>query len=203
MTKSPTIRLLFGLLITLAAVTGFSWHALYQISGLRKLQADTIDLSRHDSFLLLRVQNDLNMIGLKLRDMTQAPRGPGIAQYGGQFARLREDLEDALQSDAQLIPVGHRAKEQADLVQLLNQFWQTSDQVFTEAAAGNEAAARALVSTELSAQQSMLAGQVSFSSTSRTGSEVDFDSRRGVAFRFPRAARRVWTDTYGSRRDAL
>jgi signal transduction histidine kinase len=161
MTKSPTIRLLLGLLMTLAAVMGFSWYALRQINGLRKLQTETIDLNRHDSLLLIRAQNDLNMIGLKLRDMTQVPGASGIAQYGGQFARLREDLEDALQNDAKLIPVAQRAKEQAHLVQLLNQFWQTSDQVFKEAAAGNEEAARALVSTELSAQQSMLANQVS------------------------------------------
>ena len=116
------------------------------------------------------------------RDMTQAPRGPGIAQYGGQFARLREDLEDALQSDAQLIPVGHRAKEQGDLVQLLNQFWQTSDQVFTEAAAGNEAAARALVSTELSAQQSMLASQVSRLLERNTEAEERADKKAAAIY---------------------
>ncbi len=53
---------------------GFSWYALYQLSGLRKLQTQTIDLNRHDSLLLLRVQNDLNTVGLKLRDMTDLPQ---------------------------------------------------------------------------------------------------------------------------------
>ena len=90
MVKSPTIRLLLGLLITLAAVMGFSLYELHQINGLRKLQTDTIDLNRHDSLLLIRVENDVNMIGLKLRDMTHAPRNSGIAKFGSQFARLRQ-----------------------------------------------------------------------------------------------------------------
>ncbi|MBV9611644.1 MAG: sensor histidine kinase, partial [Acidobacteriaceae bacterium] len=67
MVKSPTIRLLLGLLITLAAVMCFSLYELHQINGLRKLQTDTIDLNRHDSLLLIRVENGVNMIGLKLR----------------------------------------------------------------------------------------------------------------------------------------
>ncbi len=162
MTKSPTIRLLLGLLVTLAAVTGFSWYALYQIQGLRRLQTETIDLNRHDSLLLLRVQNDLNTIGLKLRDMTQASQTSGIARYRGEFARLREDLEKAIRDDATLTPVARRADRQAELVRRLPQFWQTSDQVFQKASAGDEAAARLLVSTDLSAQQSLLASRVSY-----------------------------------------
>ncbi len=161
MSRSPTIRLLFGLLVTLAAVTAFSWHALYQIGGLRKLQTQTIDLNRHDSLLLLRVQNDVNSIGLKLRDMTEAPQSSGIAKYGGEFARLRQDLEEALQADAKFSRVTRRGNKQAQLVHLLDQFWLTSDQVFQLAATGRETAARALVASQLSAQQSLLASRVS------------------------------------------
>lgn len=177
MTKSPTIRLLLGLLITLAAVMGFSWYELHQINGLRRLQTETIDLDRHDSLLLLRVQNDLNMIGLKLRDMTQASETSGIARYAGEFARLREDLEDALQNDAKLIPVAHGAKEQAELVELLNRFWRTADQVFNQAAAGHEAAARGLVSTELFARQSLLASQLSYLLQRNTDAEERADEK--------------------------
>ncbi len=161
MIKSPTLRLLLGLLVTLAAVTGFSWYALYQLSGLRKLQTETIDLDRHDSLLLLQVQNDLNTIGLKLRDMTEAPRSLGIAVYRDDFARLRTDLNDAILAEAKLAPVIRRADRQAALVESLNRFWKTSDQVFAAAAAGHEIAARNLASTSLSEEQSSLATQVS------------------------------------------
>ncbi len=161
MIKSPTIRLLVGLLVTLAAVTGFSSYALNQLSGLRKLQTQTIDLNRHDSLLLLQVQNDVNTIGLKLRDMTQMPRTSGIGEFRNEFARLRADLEDAIQKDARLAPVTRRAEDQAALADTLDQFWRTSDQVFKRASTGRESAARALVATQLSKEQSILASRVS------------------------------------------
>ncbi|MBV9155579.1 MAG: sensor histidine kinase [Acidobacteriaceae bacterium] len=161
MTKSPTVRLLLGLLITLAAVTGFSSYALEQLSGLRKLQTQTIDLNRHDSLLLLQVESDVNTIGLKLRDMTQMPQTSGIGEFRNEFARLRADLEGAIQKDARFAPATRRAEDQAALADSLNQFWRTSDQVFNRASTGHERAARALVSTQLSKEQSILANRVS------------------------------------------
>lgn len=162
MTKSPTIRLLVGLLVTLAAVTGFSWYALSQLHKLRALQTQIIDLNRHDSLLLLRVQNDINTVGLQLRDMTQTPESIGIATYKGEFSVLRSDLEDAVSAETKLSPVTRRRDKQARLVNALEQFWKTSDEVFQKAAAGDDFAARALISTQLSSQQSMLATQVSY-----------------------------------------
>jgi signal transduction histidine kinase len=140
---------------------GFSWYALYQLSGLRKLQTQTIDLNRHDSLLLLRVQNDLNSVGLKLRDMTDLPQATGIAAYQSDFASLREDLEEAIEAEAKLAPVTRRASRQAELVRALKQFWQLTDQVFEEAKAGHEASARRLTLSQLSPQQSALAARVS------------------------------------------
>jgi signal transduction histidine kinase len=140
---------------------GFSWYALYQLSGLRKLQTQTIDLNRHDSLLLLRVQNDLNSVGLRLRDMTEQPEGVGIAAYRSDFDSLREDLEEAIEAEAKLAPVTRRAGQQAELVRALKQFWQLTDEVFEQAKQGHEAAARRLALTQLSPQQSALAARVS------------------------------------------
>lgn len=163
MTKSPTIRLLLGLVFTVVAVTGFSSYALHQLSGLRKLQTNTIDVNRHDSLLLLRVQSDLNTIGLKLRDMTRPQPNSAIAEYRDQFAALRSDLEDAIQQEAKLAPATRRASTQAQLVEALRRFWQASDEVFAAASAGHEAAARTLAATELAEQQTTLASRVSHS----------------------------------------
>jgi signal transduction histidine kinase len=159
--KSPTIRLLIGLLVTLAAVMGFSWYALYQLSGLQKLQTQTIDANRHDSLLLLRVQNDLNTVGLKLRDMAEMPEVSRIASYRSEFTALREDLEQAMQAEGRLSPGIRRPRQQRELANSLLQFWQLADQVFAQASRGQEAAARALVVTQLSPQQSALAARVS------------------------------------------
>lgn len=161
MTKSPTIRLLLGLLVTLGAVMVFSWYALYQLSELQKLQRQTIDLNRHDSLLLLRIQNDLNRVGLKLRDMTESPPPAGIAAYQHEFAVLREDLEEAITEETKLQPQTRRAGQQASLLHSLQQFWRLCDQVFREASTGRESAARNLVLTQLSPQQSALAARVS------------------------------------------
>ena len=177
MTKSPTIRLLVGLLVTLAAVTGFSWYALAQLHRLRSLQTEIIDLNRHDSLLLLRVQNDINTVGLQLRDMTQTPESAGIGTYRGEFSVLRNDLEDAIKAEASLTPVTRRPDKQARLIDSLAQFWRTSDQVFQEAAAGNDFTARALISTQLSTQQSMLATQVSYLLERNTEAEQRADQK--------------------------
>jgi hypothetical protein len=161
MTKSPTVRLLVGLLVTLAAVTIFSWYTLYQLNGLRKLQTDTIDLNRHDSLLLLRVQNDLNALGLTLRDMTDVQQPSAIEEYRSEFSHLRADLEEAIQAETQLVPIARRADSQAQMLASLQHFFQTSEQVFAAATAGHESAARELASTQLSAEQLILAARVS------------------------------------------
>jgi len=190
MTKSPTIRLLLGLLITLAAVTGFSSYALNQLSGLRKLQTETIDLNRHDSLLLLQVQDDLNTIGLKLRDMTQMPQSAGIDKYRDEFALLRADLEGAIREEAALAPVKRRADKQAKLVEALSQFWRISDHVFEEAAAGHERIARNLVLKQLFAEQSLLATRVSALLERNNESEERADVK--VASIYDRVERNVY-----------
>ena len=100
--KSPTARLLVGLLVTLAAVAVFSWYSLYQLSGLRKLQTTTIYGNREASLLLLRVQNDLNTLGLYLRDMTDRQLSSGIAGYQSKFSRLQADLQEAIDAEEKL-----------------------------------------------------------------------------------------------------
>ena len=64
--------MLVGLIITLATVVGYSWYISGQISRLRQLQTDLTDRNRRDSLQLLRIQNDLNQLGLAMRDMLDA-----------------------------------------------------------------------------------------------------------------------------------
>ena len=160
-TRSPTVRLLLGLLITLGAVTGFSSYALYQLHGLRKLQTDIVDLNRHDSLQLLQVQNDLNSIGLMLRDMTEGPDGSGISRYRTRFNSLRTDLSLAIRQEAQLSPVRRRPERQLALTNAFKRFWTSSDEIFATADAGHEALARELAYTQLFSQQADLSTRVS------------------------------------------
>jgi signal transduction histidine kinase len=160
MKKSPTLRLLLGLLITLAAVAGFSSYTLYQLDGLRKLQTDTIDTNRHDSLLLLRVDSDLDTIGLRLRDMIRTPRSHTIAKFKGEFESLRMDLQEAIEEEETLGQVTRQSNRHEELALALQEFWESSDEIFAAGKAGHEAAARALASTNLFAQQAALAAHV-------------------------------------------
>ena len=161
MTKSPTLRLLFGLLITLVAVTCFCSYSLYQLTSLRQLQTQTIDLNRHDSLLLSRVQNDINILGLKLQDMTERPHLAKVSQYRYEFDRLRADLEKAIEADTQVAHVIRPAENRSQLTIPLRKFWSTADEVFNAANSGREEAARTLASRDLTDQQIVLARRLS------------------------------------------
>jgi len=161
MIKSPTLRLLLGLVITLAAVAGFSAYTLYQLRTLRGLQSDTIDLNRHDSLLLIRAETDLNLIGLRLRDMSQRNQDEKLVHFQPEFGRLRKDLQDALDREQKVSPVSKSSDQHMQLVRALKEFWTTSDQVFATAESGHEAEARGLIASRLSIQQSTLSTLVS------------------------------------------
>lgn len=161
MTKSPTLRLLLGLLVTLAAIAGFSSYSLYQLKGLRKLQTETIDANRHDSLLLIRIQNDVSITGLRLRDMMQAPPTPSIARYQRGFATIENDLMHALTLETALRPTTRSPVEQAALLAGTRNFWRTADRVFEIASKGDEKGARALASAELFPQRNVLSANVS------------------------------------------
>jgi signal transduction histidine kinase len=165
MSNSPTLRLLLGLLITLAAVAGFSSYTLYQLDRLRKLQTDTIDLNRHDSLLLVRVQGDINTIGLKLRDMRDMPEGPEtkeISRIHDDLNVVRADLQEAIEQEEKLDPVLTRQTDQhAELIRALKEFWRHSDDVFAAAQQGHAGIVKVLSSTNMFARQEGLATSVS------------------------------------------
>ena len=56
----------------LIAVLAYATYITMQFSGIRKLQSEMVDRNRKDSLQLLRIQNDLNSIGLAMRDMLDA-----------------------------------------------------------------------------------------------------------------------------------
>ena len=161
MIKSPTLRLLLGLMITLAAVAGYSSYTLHQLQILKRLQTDTIDLNRHDSLLLLRAESDLNLIGLRVRDMMRTDQPGNAMSYRAEFNRLHTDLQDSIEAEQKLSTPTRRADQHARLVAALKDFWQDSDEVFSAANSGHEALARSLASTRLFTQQVKLANLVS------------------------------------------
>src|SRR6202166_4062941 len=103
--RSPPTGLLLGLIITIAAVVAYSWYITLQISRLRELQNNLVEHNRRDSLQLLRVQNDLNSLGLAMRDMLDNDEPYPLTAWSAQFQRIRTDLDNALQAEQQVAPV--------------------------------------------------------------------------------------------------
>jgi signal transduction histidine kinase len=158
--RSPTQGLLLGLLITLAAVVTYSWYITRQISGLRALQTDLADRNRKDSLQLLRIQNDLNSLGLAMRDMLAADGPYPLTAWRAQFERVRLDLADALEREER-VAVARRTPEQSRYLSTsLAQFWDAADRIFALAREGREAEARAQIELSLQARQASLSTAV-------------------------------------------
>src|SRR6185369_2068808 len=120
--RSPTFGLLAGLAITLSAVALYSGYTVMQLRGLERLQGGIIDRNRADSLLLLRIQNNLNSLGLAMRDMLDGSEPYPLTAWQAQFRRIRNDLADALAREAR----NSATKTSADrnyIAASLDQFW--------------------------------------------------------------------------------
>ena len=158
--RSPTLGLLLGLLITLAAVVSYSAYITRQVAGLRKLQAELIDRNRKDSLQLLRIQNDLNLLAVAMRDMIDNDEPYPLTAWSAQFQRIRTDLDDAMHLEAGLAPTSRSAEQSASLSSSLTQFWDAADRVFALAGAGKEKDARVQIQLSLQARQAALSTAV-------------------------------------------
>lgn len=156
--RSPTPGLLFGLILTLAAVVAYSYYINQQVEGLRALQRDLIDRNRRDSLQLLRIQNNLNQLGLAMRDMLEGGQPYPLTAWSSQFDRIRRDLDDALAGGGEeAAPV---SSEREHLIDSLDQFWAAVDRTFATAGAGRIEDARAQVQLSLQARQAALSASV-------------------------------------------
>jgi signal transduction histidine kinase len=154
--RSPTKGLLVGMVITLAAASADSYYLTRQIARLRVLQTDLADRNRKDSLQLLRIQNDLNSLGLAMRDMLDSDEPYPLTAWSAQFQRVRLDLEDALRREEQLGVATRTPEQRQYLADSLAQFWDASDRIFALARDGHEADARAQIRLSLQARQAAL-----------------------------------------------
>ena len=137
-------------------VVAYSWYISRQISGLRRLQTELTDRNRRESLQLLRIQNDLNQLGLAMRDMLDSGEPYPLSAWSTQFDRIRVDLNDALARQAE-VAVARRTPEQNQfLSSSVTQFWDASNRIFDLARSGREEEARAQIRLSLQARQSSL-----------------------------------------------
>jgi len=182
---SPTGRLLAGLAVTLAAVGVFSIYTLGQIRGLEDLQTRIVDRNRKDSLQLLRIQNDLNELGIAMRDMLYGDEPYGLVAYKRQFDRTRNDLDDALHLELSLAPAAGDPNRQR-LAESLSQFWTSTGRMFDLVTQGQEPAARDMIRNSLEVQQGGLTSTVARLLVQNNDAEQEAAARiraiyRGVA----------------------
>src|SRR6266568_393258 len=158
--RSPTPGLILGLIITLAAVVAYSAYITFQISGLRELQNNLVDRNRKDSLQLLRIQNDLNSLGLAMRDMLDADEPYPLTAWSAQFQRVRADLSDALRLEEQVAVTTRTPEQRQYLTDSVAQFWDAADRTFALARDGKEKEARAQIRLSLQARQAALSTAV-------------------------------------------
>ena len=158
--RSPTLGLILGLAITVAAVVAYAWYTTAQISGLRKLQNEFADRNRKDSLQLLRIQNDLNSLGLAMRDMLDADVQHPLAAWSAEFDRFHADLDDALRLEAQLAVAARTPEQRQYLANSFAQFWEAANGAFSLARGGDVTAARNRVRLALQPRQASLTNAV-------------------------------------------
>ena len=158
--RSPTLGLLLGLIITLAAIVAYSAYITWHIAGLRRLQSDLIDRNRKDSLQLLRIQNDLNLLAVAMRDMLDNDEPYPLTAWAAQFQRIRTDLDDAMRLEAALAPTSRTQEQNASLTSSLAQFWDAVDRVFALAGEGKDKDAREQIRLSLQSRQAALSTAV-------------------------------------------
>jgi len=154
--RSPTLGLLLGLLVTLSAVLAYSAYITWQVAGLRKLQTEMVDRNRKDSLQLLRIQNDLDLLAVAMRDMVSNDEPYPLTAWAAQFQRIHADLDDAMRREAALAPVGRTPEQNAFLASSFTQFWDAVDRIFTLANDRKEKEAREQIQFSLQARQAAL-----------------------------------------------
>jgi signal transduction histidine kinase len=149
-----------GLAVTLAAVAVFSSWTFWQIARLEDLQTRIVDRNRRDSLQLLRIQSDLDQLGLVMRDMLSGDEPYPMDAWKAQFERLKRDLDDGLRTEQRLAPAERSPDRQHYLTDSLTQFWSTLEQAFALSAAGHEREGREMIRGSAEAQQGSIVNTV-------------------------------------------
>jgi signal transduction histidine kinase len=146
--KSSTSRLVAGLALALLLIGAYAAYTLRSVARLREVQTSVIDRNRLASLQLIRIQNDLNALGLALRDILDGHGEYPPSAWRAPLNRIRTSLQDAIQREELLSGGGSDAQQAVYLRSSFDQFWAASDRMFT-ASASDPKAARKQVRDEL------------------------------------------------------
>ena len=158
--KSPTVRLIAGLLFTLLVISAYAGFTLRSVYRMREMQTSIVDRNRLASLQLIRIQNDLNSLALAMRDILDNPDRYPLLAWRAPLARARQNLDDAIARETALAPGRRTAQQTLFLTTSFADFWRASDRMFELAANAREAEALDVVRNTLQPRQEVLTSLV-------------------------------------------
>src|SRR5215831_21218242 len=93
---SPSTRLWIGLCVILSTFLAFAIYTVRQVHWLEDFQVNVVQKNRKASLQLQRLQNDAYLLAISVRDMALSQSKYPIRDWRAQFARLRDDMDNAI-----------------------------------------------------------------------------------------------------------
>jgi len=154
--RSPTRRLVAGLVFTLLVIGVNAAYTLRSVHRMRETQTSIVERNRLGSLQLIRIQNDLNSLALAMRDMLDNPDHYPLSAWRPPLMRVRQNLEDAIASEAKLSEGRRTAQQTLFLTSTFADFWRACDTMLELASRGEDTRARQMVLDTLQPRQQAL-----------------------------------------------
>lgn len=176
---SPSVRLWVGLCIILSIFVVFAVYSIHQIRWLEDFQINVVQRNRRASIVLLRLQDDANLLGISLRDMALKQAKYPLLYWQPTFARLRRDMANALALHRRFaVNTAETDSKTEELQRQITEFWHGADKAFGLAHQGREADARDVIQNDLERQDSAVIAMVA--SLLRSNDLAQIDAARRI-----------------------
>ncbi len=154
---SPSTRLWIGLCIILSIFLVFVIYSSREIRWLEDFQVNVVQRNRKDSLQLSRLQNDVYLLAISLRDLALSKSRYPIRDWEPEFTRLRNDMENAAMLEGRYaVDTVASHDKRIQLRYALADFGRTADKVFALARQGHNVRARTMIETELENKRAVL-----------------------------------------------
>jgi signal transduction histidine kinase len=159
---SPSRRLWIGLCIVLSIFVVFAVYATHEVHWLEQFQGNVVQRNRKASLQLLRLQSDIYLLAISLREMNDSQSRYPIPEWEPEFNRLHRDIDDAIRLEASYaVAMGAADDKRAQLGVASKVFWEALQRAFALARAGQVGEARTLVQSEVESKRGVLSEIVS------------------------------------------
>ena len=153
---APTRLLVLGVLLAMVTVAAVGLYTFTEIRDLRNQQTEISERNRKDALQLLRIQNDLALLAVTMRDLADRVEPYPLEGYEPAFERLREDLTAAIALERTMAPAKREPAQQARLEQSMAEYWNGIERMFALAREGKDMEALALIRSSLIGRQRSL-----------------------------------------------